>query len=68
MTTTSFFCRKKALWPFPPITLPRPEPFVNPAPQILQLLCREAKAAADDVTDDANKDGLYNAFVHLGLI
>ena len=31
MTTTSFFCRKKALWPFPPITLPRPEPFVNPA-------------------------------------
>ena len=30
MTTTSFFCRKKALWPFPPITLPRPEPFVNP--------------------------------------
>jgi len=28
----------------------------------------EAKAAADDVTDDANKDGLYNAFVHLGLI
>ena len=42
MTTTSFFCRKKALWPFPPITLPRPEPFVNPAPQILQLLCRAA--------------------------
>ena len=28
----------------------------------------EAKAAADDVTDDVNKDGLYNAFVHLGLI
>jgi len=27
----------------------------------------EAKAA-DDVTDDVNKDGLYNAFVHLGLI
>jgi hydroxymethylpyrimidine pyrophosphatase-like HAD family hydrolase len=28
----------------------------------------EAKAAAADVTDDVNKDGLYNAFVHLGLI
>ena len=28
----------------------------------------EAKAAADDVTDDVDKDGLYNAFVHLGLI
>jgi len=27
----------------------------------------EAKATAD-VTDDVNKDGLYNAFVHLGLI
>jgi hypothetical protein len=25
-------------------------------------------AAADDVTDDVDKDGLYNAFVHLGLI
>lgn len=24
--------------------------------------------AADDVTDDVDKDGLYNAFVHLGLI
>ena len=46
MTTTSFFCRKKALWPFPPITLPRPEPFVNPAPQILQLLCRAARLCA----------------------
>ena len=28
----------------------------------------EAKAAADYVTDDVDKDGLYNAFVHLGLI
>ena len=28
----------------------------------------EAKAAADYVTDDVNKDGLYNTFVHLGLI
>lgn len=28
----------------------------------------EAKAAAADVTDDVDKDGLYNAFVHLGLI
>jgi hydroxymethylpyrimidine pyrophosphatase-like HAD family hydrolase len=28
----------------------------------------EAKAADDDVTDDVDKDGLYNAFVHLGLI
>ena len=46
MTTTSFFYRKKALWPFPPITLPRPEPFVNPAPQILQLLCRAARLCA----------------------
>lgn len=46
MTTTSFFCRKKALWPFPPITLPRPEPFVNPTPQILQLLCRAARLCA----------------------
>ena len=46
MTTTSFFCRKKALWPFPPITLPLPEPFVNPAPQILQLLCRAARLCA----------------------
>ncbi len=27
----------------------------------------EAKAA-DDVTDEVHKDGLYNAFVHLGLI
>ena len=46
MTTTSFFCRKKALWPFPPITLPRPEPFVNPDPQILQFLCRAARRCA----------------------
>jgi hydroxymethylpyrimidine pyrophosphatase-like HAD family hydrolase len=28
----------------------------------------KAKAAADDVNKDVNKDGLYNAFVHLGLI
>ena len=28
----------------------------------------EAKAAADYVTDDVDKNGLYNAFVHLGLI
>lgn len=28
----------------------------------------EAKAAADFVTDDVDKDGLYKAFVHLGLI
>lgn len=28
----------------------------------------EAKAAADYVTDDVDKDGLYKAFVHLGLI
>jgi len=27
----------------------------------------EAKAA-DDVTAEVHKDGLYNAFVHLGLI
>ena len=26
------------------------------------------QAADDDVTDDVDKDGLYNAFVHLGLI
>ena len=29
---------------------------------------RPGSKAADDVTDDVNKDGLYNAFVHLGLI
>ncbi|MDY2682460.1 MAG: HAD hydrolase family protein [Faecalibacterium prausnitzii] len=28
----------------------------------------EIKAAADYVTTDVDKDGLYNAFVHLGLI
>ena len=28
----------------------------------------EVKAAADYVTDDVEKDGLYKAFVHLGLI
>lgn len=28
----------------------------------------EAKAAADFVTDGANEDGLWNAFVHLGLV
>lgn len=28
----------------------------------------ECKAAADYVTDDVDKDGLYNAFVYLGLI
>ena len=41
MTTTSFFCRKKALWPFPPITLPRPEPFVNPALQEIKRVLKE---------------------------
>ena len=28
----------------------------------------ESKAAADYITDDVDEDGLYNAFVHLGLI
>lgn len=28
----------------------------------------EAKAAADFVTDGVNEDGLWNAFVHLGLV
>ncbi len=28
----------------------------------------EIKEAADYITDDVNEDGLYNAFVHLGLI
>ena len=28
----------------------------------------EIKAAADYVTTDVDKDGLYNAFAHLGLI
>ncbi|MGM9919228.1 MAG: HAD hydrolase family protein [Lactimicrobium massiliense] len=28
----------------------------------------EIKAAADYVTDDVDNDGLYKAFVHIGLI
>ncbi len=28
----------------------------------------EIRACADYVTDDVDKDGLYKAFVHLGLI
>lgn len=28
----------------------------------------EIKAMADYVTDDVDQDGLYNAFVHFGLI
>jgi hydroxymethylpyrimidine pyrophosphatase-like HAD family hydrolase len=28
----------------------------------------EIRAMADYVTDDVDKDGLYKAFVHLGLI
>ena len=28
----------------------------------------EAKAAADHVTDDVECDGLYKAFLHLGII
>lgn len=28
----------------------------------------EAKAAADYVTDDVDKDGLYKAFAHLGFL
>ena len=27
-----------------------------------------SQSRRDDVTDDVNKDGLHNAFVHLGLI
>ena len=40
----------------------------RPGSQSRRSAAIRSEEDADDVTDEVHKDGLYNAFVHLGLI